>query len=241
MFAIGHAATALLIKRAYPETPIAPILVSVQAMEFAWVALNWLGVERTTTGSVVRSVADVQLAYMPWSHSLATPLLAALMVWLVLEYGLGKPQWGRALGLGVLSHLALDLLMHGRDIALAPGLSGIKLGLGIYWEAPLAAFLIEMAYGIACWAVFGGRASLILVIVLANLLNLPLLSPQVGWPIDFLAGKPTLIVSVIFIQIVATLALVGFFSGPRSGHLDSDGVARQTRRAARSTEGHPDP
>jgi hypothetical protein len=55
MFAIGHAATALVVKRAYPSVPMTPILISVQAMEFAWVALNYLGIERTTTEPVVRT------------------------------------------------------------------------------------------------------------------------------------------------------------------------------------------
>jgi len=75
MFAINHAATALVIKRAYPSVPIAPILISVQAMEFAWVALNYLGIERTTTEPVIRSVADLHLAHMPWSHSALTARL----------------------------------------------------------------------------------------------------------------------------------------------------------------------
>jgi hypothetical protein len=46
MFAVDHAATALLVKRRYPSVPLAPILVSVQAMELAWVGLNYLGIER---------------------------------------------------------------------------------------------------------------------------------------------------------------------------------------------------
>ena len=45
--------------------PIAPLLAAVQAMELAWVALNYLGVDRTTTEAVVRSVANVHLSYMP--------------------------------------------------------------------------------------------------------------------------------------------------------------------------------
>ena len=72
MFAIDHAATALLVKRRFPSVPMAPILISVQAMELAWVALNYLGVERTTTEATVRSVADIHLAYIPWSHSVGT-------------------------------------------------------------------------------------------------------------------------------------------------------------------------
>src|SRR5215470_15429260 len=72
MFAIDHAATALLLKRRYPSVSLTPLLLSVQAMELAWVGLNYLGIERTTTETAVRSVADIHLAYMPFSHSVAT-------------------------------------------------------------------------------------------------------------------------------------------------------------------------
>jgi hypothetical protein len=72
MFAVDHAATALLLKRRLPSVPLAPILVSVQAMELAWVGLNHLGIERTATKPTVRSVADIHLAYMPYSQSVGT-------------------------------------------------------------------------------------------------------------------------------------------------------------------------
>ena len=65
MFAINHAATALLFKRRFGDVSLVALLLSLQAMEFAWVALNYLGVDRTTTEAVVRSVANVHLSYMP--------------------------------------------------------------------------------------------------------------------------------------------------------------------------------
>jgi hypothetical protein len=77
MFAVDHAATALLIKRRFPSVPLTPLLLSVQAMELAWVGLNYLGVEYTTTEASVRSVADIHLAYMPFSHSVATAAAGA--------------------------------------------------------------------------------------------------------------------------------------------------------------------
>ena len=46
MFAINHAATALVFKRRFPDVSLIALLVSAQAMEFAWVMLNYLGVER---------------------------------------------------------------------------------------------------------------------------------------------------------------------------------------------------
>jgi len=211
MFAIGHAATALVIKRAYPSVPMMPILISVQAMEFTWVALNYLGIERTTTESIVRSVADIHLEYMPWSHSVATPVVAGLAVWLVVEKGFGRAALGRAVGIGIVSHLVLDLLMHGHDIALWPGLASPKLGSGLY-DAPFAAFIVESVYGIVCWAIYGGNWGLLALIVIGNLANLPFLSPAITWPLDFLAGRPTLIVTLILAQIVVTLVLVGLLA-----------------------------
>jgi len=93
MFAVDHAATALLVKRRYPSVPLAPILVSVQAMELAWVGLNYLGIERTTTEATVRSVADVHLAYMPYSHSVGTAVGAAVLAWLIVEKDSAGRRW----------------------------------------------------------------------------------------------------------------------------------------------------
>ena len=212
MFAIDHAATALLIKRRFPLAPMVPILISVQTMELAWVALNYLGVERTTTESAVRSVADIHLAYMPYSHSVGTALVAALAAWLVIEKGLHRPSVGRAVGIGILSHLVLDLLTHGHDIVLWPGLSSPKLGLGLYEAAPFAAFIVEFVYGIFCWGVYRGGRSLLALMVIGNLANLSFLSSAIPGPESYLAGRPLLAVTVIFAQILLTLALVGLLS-----------------------------
>ena len=216
MFAIDHAATALLLKRRYPAVPLTPLLLAVQAMEFAWVALNYLGIERTTTAPVVRSVADIHLAYIPYSHSVAIPVLAALLAWLVLERGFGHAALGRAVGLGIVSHLVLDLATHAHDIVLRPGHPQPALGLGLYDAAPLAAFVVELVFGIFCWWAYRGGRGLLAVIVLGNLANLSLFSAAIPGPEQYLAGRPLLIVTFIFIQIVVTLALVGAFARRRA-------------------------
>lgn len=216
MFAIDHAATALLLKRRYPAVSITPLLLAVQAMEFAWVALNYLGIERTTTEPVVRSVADIHLAYIPYSHSVAIPVLAALLAWLVLERGFGHAALGRAVGLGIVSHLVLDLATHAHDIVLWPGHPQPALGLGLYDAAPLAAFVVELVFGIFCWWAYRGGRGLLAVIVLGNLANLSLFSAAIPGPEQYLAGRPLLIVTFIFIQIVVTLALVGAFARRRA-------------------------
>jgi len=217
MFAVDHAATALIVKRRYPSVPLAPILVSVQAMELAWVGLNYLGIERTTTEATVRSVADVHLAYMPYSHSVVTASAAALLAWLILEKGFGRVALGRAIGLGIVSHLILDLATHAHDIVLSPGWSTPKLGLGLYEAAPIVAFVVEFVYGIFCWYVYGGSWGLLAFICVGNLANLSFLSPSIPGPEGYLAGRPTLLVTVIFVQIVVTLVAVGALARRRTG------------------------
>jgi membrane-bound metal-dependent hydrolase YbcI (DUF457 family) len=209
MFAIDHAATALLVKRRYPSVPMTPLLVSVQAMELAWVGLNYLGIERTTTEATVRSVADIHLAYMPYSHSVGTAVGVAVLAWLIIERGFGSAALGRAVGLGIVSHLILDLATHGHDIVLWPGSVTPKLGLGLYDAAPFAAFIVELIYGIFCWYVYRGGPGLLALITIGNLANLSFLSPAIPGPEQYLAGRPLLAVTLIFVQIAVTLVLVG--------------------------------
>lgn len=207
MFAIDHAATALLVKRRYPSVPMWPILLSVQAMELAWVGLNYVGIERTTTEGAVRSVADIHLEYMPYSHSVGTAVGAAALAWLILEKGFGHRALGRAIGVGIASHLILDLVTHARDIAQWPG-SPVTFGLGLYDGAPMEAFMLEVAYGLLCWFVYRGGPALLTLIVIGNALNLSFLSAAIPGPEQYLANRPLLAVTAILTQIVITLILV---------------------------------
>jgi len=213
MFAIDHAATALVLKRRWPDAPLPLLLVSVQLMELLWVALNLLGVERTTTAPVVHSVADIHLAFMPWSHSVATMLGTSLLVWLVCRLA-GHRQLGLVLGIGVVSHLVLDLLTHDHDLALAPGFPA-RLGLGLYGSAPMVAFLLELAYGVLCWRIFRGSRVLLAAIVGFNMANLSFFSAALPGPEELLANHPTALVLVILVQIVVTLLVVGWLSRDR--------------------------
>jgi hypothetical protein len=63
-------------------------------------------------------------------------------------------------------------------------------------------------YGVICWRVYRGSRSLLAMIVLGNLANITLFSAAIPGPEQYLAGHPLLLVTVILVQIVATLALV---------------------------------
>lgn len=180
-------------------------------MELLWVALNLLGVERTTTEASVQSVADIHLAYMPYSHSVVSMLGVALLAWFVCHAVLKRPRLGVAVGIGIASHFFLDLVTHAPDLALAPGVESPKLGLGLYAAFPVGAFVLELAYGVFCWWVYRGGKALLAVIVVFNVANLSLLSPTVPGLESMLANRPTMIVLVIMAQIAITLFLVGWF------------------------------
>ena len=151
-------------------------------MELAWVGLNYLGIERTTTEATVRSVADVHLGYMPYSHSVATAAGAAVLAWLIIEKGFGRagvgPRGGPRhrvapdprSGDACPRHRALARIVHAEA---RPGL---------YEAAPLVAFVVEFLYGIFCWYVYRGGPGLLALIRLGNLANLSFLSPAIPGP-----------------------------------------------------------
>jgi len=215
MFAINHAATALVLKRRYPTVRMGFILLAVQAVELVWVALNLMGVETTTTDATVRSVQNIHLVHMPWSHSIATTSVFALVAWTLIRFALGKPKTAIAVALGIASHLLLDLLTHSPDIAIAPGLEMKKLGTGFYGSVPVLAFLLELGFGIVCWRIYRGSRWLLLAIIGFNVANLSMFFPQVVGIEAELAGQATVLTLVILAQIVVTLATVGWLSRSR--------------------------
>ena len=211
MFAINHAATGLIIKKIYPDVPMAAILVSVQLIEILWVVLNFLSIEKTTTENRVQSVSDVHLEYMPFSHSVASTAVLAAGAWMLFALGFKALDVGIAVALGICSHLVLDLISHARDIVIAPFLVSRKFGLGLY-EKPAVAFVFETIYGIFCWWVYGGSTALFWIIVVFNLANASFFIKTIPGPERFMAHRPLLITTVVALQIIVTAVLVGLFS-----------------------------
>jgi hypothetical protein len=209
--AINHAATALLINKKWPDVPIIPVLLSVQLVEFLWVAFNLLGVEITTTEPQVMALNDIHLAYMPYSHSIVATAILASAVWVVVSKLLNKPAWALALAVAVLSHIVLDLATHVHDISIAPGIESPKFGSGLY-AIPLLAFAVETIYGVWCWWVFRGSRALLAAIVVLNLGALSFYSSVISGPEQFLAGHPKIFAAFIGVHIIVGLVAVGFFA-----------------------------
>src|SRR5262245_17406640 len=169
MFAINHAATALIVKRRFPAAPMVWLLISVQLMELLWVLFNYVGVEMIATEPSVKSVSDIHLAFMPYSHSIASAVALAVIVWLIFANGFRQRAAGLALGVGVLSSLVLDLVTSAPALSIAPGLAQPTFGLGLYSAAPVVAFIVEILYGVFCWWVYRGGRALLAVVVVFNI------------------------------------------------------------------------
>lgn len=215
MFAINHAATALIIKMRYPKVSLPWLLLSVQFVEILWVLLNFLGIEHTSTDAVVNTVSEIHLEYMPYSHSIASSMVFALIAWFIVGKLYKHRTAAMAVTIGILSHIFLDVLTHTRDISIIPFLLDQKVGIGLY-AIPLAAFFVETAYGLFCWRIFRGSKTLLAVISAFNLANISFFSVALKGPEVLMANHPMWLVGAVALQIVVTLVLVGALARPRA-------------------------
>lgn len=212
MFAINHAATALIFKKKFPEVKIIWLLLSVQFIEFIWVGLNFIGVEKTSTEATVNYVGDIHLYHMPFSHSIFSSVLLSAAAFFLVKYLFKDFKLAMVISLAVVSHIILDIFVHAKDIQLSYISTDPKLGLQLYNLFPYLAFAAEFAYGILCWYYFKGSAKLLLVIVGFNLANFTIFSPDIVGLESFFVHKPNLLVLLVLIQIILTLYLINRFS-----------------------------
>jgi len=205
MHAMNHAITALALNKKFDSVPLIWLLVSVQLMEILWIAFNWLGLEHISVEREIHTIADIHLTHMPYSHSIASAVVLAGIAYFAFR------RAGLAIGLGILSHLVLDLITHVPDIAVVWFGWDLELGTGIY-GLPLVAFAVETAYGLAVWRYVRGGIGLLAAIVI---FQLGTLSAHVTWISGIegsLAGHPEMLATGIAIQIAVTLPLVWWLS-----------------------------
>jgi hypothetical protein len=217
MYAINHAATALLLKKNYRNVRMIWLLVAVQFIELLWVLFNYVGIEYFTVEN-----SRIHLGYLAWSHSIFTTVTLAVFAWFIIDIVFKKRLLGIVIGLGILSHIILDLVMHEPDIQLTPFSAEPAFGLNIQ-SIPLLAIIVETGYGIFCWWYFKGRKALLAAIVILNLVNIPFifnLFPRVN---DLFGKTHFLLPTIILIQILYTWYFVWLFSKEPSRQISETG------------------
>jgi hypothetical protein len=211
MNAIGHGITAIVLKKAFPEANLGWLLVSTEAVEIAFVGFNIAGIERTEIAMPFKSVMDMHLVHMPWSHSVLAGLCFAALFYAAAIYFTKNPRIGLALALGVFSHTLLDLAVHAPDMALAPLIDGPMLGTGLYGSHPQWAFAAEIFYALFCWWIAQGNWKLFALIVIGNLVSITSYFPNLEGSENLLAENPAIFPYFVLGQIVIFLSLIWLF------------------------------
>lgn len=205
MYAINHAATALLLKKKEPTAPIWPLLISVQLVEVLWVLFNYIGIEHFSI-----SGGRIHLDYLPYSHSVFSSVLIAFLSYVIIRWGFKNKKLALVFAIGVLSHVALDVIFHEKDILLSPFSATPAWGLGII-SFPILNFILEFIYGIFCWWYFKGSKALLITIIFFNVLDLPVMLAS-GKQLNIFIRYPFLLPTFILLQIIFTWYFVAKFS-----------------------------
>lgn len=168
---IGHFGPAVWDTQRGHGKPIVALwqgFLAVQAVDILWAILVIFGIEGSSLNAAGEPVFDI-----PWSHSLLTSAIIALVCGFV--FSKLKPEAGKRgfwiIAALVFSHWVLDLIVHRPDLPLYPG-GKMLLGFG-FWNYPVPAFVLEAGllgagllywqrvtqaksrtYDIAIWALF---------------------------------------------------------------------------------------
>jgi hypothetical protein len=196
-----------VLKRKYPRVGLWPLLISVQVVELLWVVFTYLGIEHASV-----TPDSVHLDFLPYSHSVVTSVLLAALVW-GMSKSARRSTLGAAIALGIVSHVVLDIIHHEPNIALLPMAWGPRIGLNLQGY-PILDFIVELAFCVACWKIFGGSRALLIGIVIFNLLNIPLMMPPAG-SLAPLVEHPMWLPSLILAQIAATWVVIWWFGRSR--------------------------
>ena len=205
MYAINHAATALILKKQESTAPIWPLLISVQLVELLWVFFNYLGIEHF---SII--AGSIHLDYLPYSHSVFSGTFIAFCSFFLVKWIYKNNKLALLFTIGVLSHVIIDMIFHEKDIQLSPFASEPVWGLGII-EYPFLDFFLEFIYGLFCWWYFKGNKALLVTIIIFNMLDLPVMLAS-GKSLDLFIHLPRLLPTFILFQIFITWYFVAKYS-----------------------------
>jgi len=147
---IGHFGVGFGAKSVAPKVSLGSLFLAAQFIDLLWPALLLLGVERVRIVPGATTVTPLVFEHYPISHS-----LAAVLGWAVLVGGgyllLRRERIGAlVLGVLVVSHWALDAIVHQPDLPLFPG-SATVIGLNA-WSSLPATLAIELPlFALGVW------------------------------------------------------------------------------------------
>src|SRR5262249_14771479 len=149
---IGHYSVSFAGKAVEKRLPLWLLFIAVQFIDVLWGVFILLGIEKARIVHGFTASNDLDLYYMPYTHSLAGVLVwsAAAYVFCQMVPRFRGRRTGLILGAAVFSHWVLDLIVHVPDLALYYSVG--KMGFGL-WNYRVPAFVLEIAllFGGAAW------------------------------------------------------------------------------------------
>jgi hypothetical protein len=147
---IGHFAVGFGAKSVAPEVSLGWLFLAAQFLDLLWPTLLLLGVEQVSIVPGATVVTPLVFDHYPVSHS-----LAAVIGWATLVGGIHfvlnrKRTAALVLGILVLSHWALDAIVHQPDLPLYPG-SAAVVGLNAWSSLPLTLAIEGSLFALGLW------------------------------------------------------------------------------------------
>ena len=145
---VGHYSTALAARALKPAIPLWVLFLAVQIVDFAWSVLVLLGIEKVRVIPGYTAASPLDLYHMPYTHSVVATFgwaIGAGCLYALIRRGPQAMLAGGIVALAVVSHWALDWLVHVPDLPLVYGEPKFGLGLWNYfWPSQVleAALLI---------------------------------------------------------------------------------------------------
>jgi hypothetical protein len=145
----GHIAIAFALKPAVPNVRLCILLVAAEIPDLMFLVLIAFGIENWGISRVdlSRGVTMLIPASFPWSHGLFMTVAWSLVAAGIAFLALRNRSAGIIIGLVVLSHWALDFIVHPPQLPLLFGDSP-KVGLGLWTSGPGIIFSIILELGL---------------------------------------------------------------------------------------------
>jgi hypothetical protein len=135
----GHLGVGLAAKRIAPRTPLIVLLVASELIDLLCFGFIFAGLERSSE--------QIELSYIPWSHSLFMSIVWSIAIGAIVFLFSHDRRMSLVIGLVIFSHWALDFIAHDPDLPLFFGNSPL-VGLGLEWTHTANGLVVHYAQGL---------------------------------------------------------------------------------------------
>ena len=144
------------------QVPLGLLFLAVQFSDILGALLVFFGIERVIIIPGISEVNPMDLAYYPYSHSLAGTLLWSIAAYtlisvLPLKKTINKKRFALVISGGIISHFILDYLVHPKDLPLL-ATNSLLVGLGLTNHMVIS-YLLETSMFLAGLSLYLGMIS----------------------------------------------------------------------------------